>query len=112
MIEYAQMHNEELRGHSTLQRAAVLMPDVRTILISAAQLPGHHRKQICAALREYGLFPLFLYRNPRDWFPKTIHMSHAHMGLSGKILDVINFYATTRWGFDLLVLYYKLRQRR
>ena len=112
MIEYARKHNEELKGCPTHQRAAVLMPDVRTILISAAQLPDHHRKQICTALRSCGLFPLFLYRKPRDWFPKKIHMGHAYMGIKGKVLDILNFYSTTRWGFALLVLYYQLRQRR
>lgn len=112
MIEYARKHNRELQNCPIRQRAAVLMPEVRTILISAAQLPEEHRRQICAALRSCGLYPLFLYRWPRDWFPKRIHMSHAHMGLKGNVLDILNFYATTRWGFALLVLYYKLRQRR
>lgn len=112
MIGYTRQHNEELRNCSPEQRAAVLMPEVRTILISAAQLPHHHRKQICAALRACGLYPLFLYRKPRDWFPKKIHMSHAYMGLKGRVLDVMNFYSTTRWGFALLVFYYRLRQRR
>ena len=112
MIEYARKHSRELQDRPIPQRAAVLMPEVRTILISAAQLPAEHRRQICAVLQTCGLYPLFLYRWPRDWFPKKIHMHHAHMGLKGNVLDILNFYATTRWGFALLVLYYKLRQRR
>ena len=90
----------------------VLMPTVRSTVIQAAQLPGQMRRDVLRKLSQAGIFPLFLYRKPRDWFPKKIHMSHTHMGLKGQVLDILNFYATTRWGLALLVLYYKLRQGR
>ena len=91
---------------------AVLMPSVRMIAVNAAKLPAPMRREIISLLSQSGLFPLFLYRKFRDWFPKKVHINHTYMGIKGYILDVMYFYATTRWGFALLVLYYKLRQRR
>lgn len=111
MTGYARKHRDELAGGDPDRLAAVLMPEVRTILISAARLPRSHRRELLAELSGCGLFPLFLYRKPRDWFPRKIHMSHAYMGLKGKLLDVMQFYSVTRPGFAALVLYYKLRRK-
>lgn len=90
----------------------LLMPQVRMIISTAAPLPAEYRREIIKKLADGGLFPLFLYRRPCDWFPRKIHMTHAGMGLLYQLLDIVTFYSTTRWGFALLVLYYKLRQRR
>lgn len=108
-LEDLRMLREKDAGPAEYTR--VLMPTVRSITISAAQLPSSDRREILGLLRSNGLFPLFLYRKPKDWFPKKIHMNHAHMGLKGKILDILYFYSTTRLGNAALVLYYKLRRK-
>ena len=110
MIDYAKLDLKELRERNAAhsEYINILMPSVRKITILVAPLSAEHRREIIHKLSEANLFPLFLYRKPRDWFPKQVHMNHAHMGLKGKIVDVLNFYSTTRLGFAALTLYYKL----
>ena len=110
MIGYAQLDLKALQDNQAVhsEYIRILMPEVRHITILAASLSTEHRKEILKKLSDSGLFPLFLYRKPRDWFPKQVHMNHAHLGLKGKLLDVLNFYSTTRLGFAALALYYKL----
>ena len=88
-----------------------LMPEVREISIFAAQLPKEKRREIMGKLSVHGLFPLFLYRKPRDYFPRKVHMNHGYMGIQGVVIDILFFYSTTRLGFAMMLLYYKLRER-
>lgn len=113
MIEYTLKDKERLVEScaSVNETAGVLMPDVRTITISAAKLPETMRKDIMDTLSANNLFPLFLYRKPRDWFPRKIHMDHAHKGFKGKVLDMLHFYSTTRLGFAMLLFANKLIDR-
>ena len=111
MIEYAIKARQNTISASSQERIATLMPLVRTITISAAELPQPERSKIIEELKAADLFPLFLYRNPKDFFPKKIHMSHAYMGIKGRVLDILNFYSTTAIGFHFLVFMKKLINR-
>ena len=111
MTEYAKKTKQETMKASSQVRTAHLMPLVRTITISAAVLPKRERSEILKKLKSADLYPLFLYRKPKDFFPKQIHMSHAYMGWKGRILDILNFYSTTSVGFHVLVLVNKLLKR-
>ena len=93
-------------------KTAAIMPLVRSITISAAKSDRLGRKEILKLLKSEDLFPLFMYRHIKDWFPKAIHMNHSYMGIKGKVLDVLNFYSTTTIGFYLLVLANKLLKKR
>ncbi len=104
MTEYAIQAKTDTINSSNEERTAVLMPMVRRITIPAAELPKQQRSEIIQKLKSAGLFPLFLYRKPKDYFPQKIHMSHAYMGMKGKMLDVLNFYSTTSVGFRLLII--------
>ncbi len=111
MTEYAKKAKQKTMHSSHQERIAALMPLVRTIAISAAALPQPERTEIIKELKSADLFPLFLYRNPKDFVPKKIHMSHTYMGFKGKVLDILNFYATTAVGFHLLIFVKKLINR-
>lgn len=111
MIEYAKKAEQNSRSSSFQVRTAKLMPLVRTITISAAALPKDERHEIINEMKSFKLYPLFLYRKPRDYFPKKVHMSHAYLGVKGRILDVLNFYSTTSAGFHILVLANNLLKR-
>ena len=113
-IESVKLDRKKLQ-ETQAERSAytnVLMPEVRMITTLAARFPAERRREIIKKLSDAELFPLFLYPHPRDWFPRRSHMSHADMGLAGKLVDILFFYSTTRLGFAALVLYYKLYNKK
>lgn len=111
MIEYAKKDKQKVQALKADYAAGILMPDVRIITTSAAALPQKEQTEILRLLSANGLFPLFLYRNPLNWFPKKIHMNTAYKGFIGTVLDILKFYSTTRIGFFLLSLYYKIYKK-
>lgn len=111
MAQYAIDKKRKEASNSHDMQAATIMPMVRSVTISAAKLDRPNRKDILNLLKSENLFPLFMYRHIKDWFPKAIHMNHSYMGLKGKVLDILNFYSTTTIGFYALVLANKLLKK-
>ena len=94
------------------ERARVLMPQVQKIMTFCIPLSAERRREVVQKMSKAGLFPLFLYPNPRDWFPKKEHMWHTNSGAFGKILDILYFYSTTRLGFAVLSFVYQIYNKR
>lgn len=111
MMEYMIQDKNKFTDLYADEAVAVLMPGIRSITSSAARLPKNLRTSVIKELQQNKLFPLFLYRKPRDWFPKSIHLNMAYKGFKGIVFDTLNFYSTTRFGFSILCLVNSLYRR-
>jgi len=79
-----------------------LMSAVRFITIHAALFPPEKRKTTISQLKKDGLFPIFPYRNIKEWSTLLSEKLKECKGGKSYLLTLLRFFSTTRIGFSML----------